>query len=123
MANLNSEAILASRSYMCGKERKLHTHALARLASPGQARARARARAKDAGVRRPCEWSAEIRLVVLRGHGFLLLFYFFCSLAIKFMRYGRSSRFPNLIMDPITMQGRGLSYIYNLLAATNTRLI
>ena len=34
MANLNSEAILASSSYVCG-ERKGTPHALARLASPG----------------------------------------------------------------------------------------
>jgi len=109
MANLNSETILASPSYVCGRERKLHTRALACLASSG------RAGAKDAGARRPREWSAEI--------GFLLLFYFFGSLAIKFTRYGRSSRFPNLITDPITTQGRGLSYIYNLSAATKINLI
>jgi hypothetical protein len=28
MANLNCEAILTSQSYVCGRERKFHTHAL-----------------------------------------------------------------------------------------------
>ena len=44
IANLNSEAILASPSYVCGRENKLHTRALARLAGAGYVR----------------EWSAEI---------------------------------------------------------------
>ena len=41
MANLNSEAILASPNYECGRERKLHTRALTLLAGAG---------AKDAGA-------------------------------------------------------------------------
>ena len=48
---------------------------------------------------------------------------FFGCLAVRFARYGRSSRFPNLITDPITTRGRGLSYIYNLSAATKIDLI
>ena len=53
-----------------------------------------------------------------RGAAFFYYFIFGC-LAVRFARYGRSSRFPN----PITMRGRGLSYIYNLSAATKTDLI
>ena len=68
MANLNSEAILTSSSYVCG-ERKKTPHARACLARAG-------AGAKYAGTRRPREWSAEIRLLALRGRNFLLLFYF-----------------------------------------------
>ena len=41
MANINSEAILASPSYVCGRERNLHTRArFPRLALPRRARAR-----------------------------------------------------------------------------------
>ena len=106
MANLNSEAILAYLSYVCG-ERKGTPYACAR--SPRLAGA------TYAGTRRPCEWSAEIWLP------FAVLF--FGCLAVRFARYGRSSRFPNLITDPITMRGPGLSYIYNLSVATKIDLI
>ena len=61
MANLNSEAILASSSYVCG-ERKGNPHARARsprLASPGR-----HTRARDVRMNGPPK------------SGFLLLFYF-----------------------------------------------
>ena len=63
------------------RERKT-TRALAspRLAGPG----RARAGAMGAGARHLREWSAEIRILTLRVHGFLLLFLFFGDLACKF---------------------------------------
>ena len=51
----------------CGEP---HARALARLAWPG------RAGAKGAGARHAREWSAEIRPLALRGHGFLLPFEF-----------------------------------------------
>jgi len=48
--------------------------------------------------------------LVLQGRDFLLLFLFFGCLADKFMRYGRSNRFSNLITDLIAMGGCGRSY-------------
>ena len=69
MTNLNSKAILAYSSYVCG-ERKGTPHARAR--SPGWAWAGA----KYAGMRRLRKWSDEIRLIALQWHNFLLLFYF-----------------------------------------------
>jgi hypothetical protein len=53
----------------CGEP---HARALAspRLAGPG------RGGAKGTGARHAREWSAEIRPLALRGHGFLLLFEF-----------------------------------------------
>ena len=119
MANLNSEDILASSSYVCG-ERKGTLHARAhspRRAGPG------RGGVKYAGTRHPREWSAEIRLLALLGAWLPFTVFIFGCLAVRFARYGRSSRFPNLITDPITTRGRGLSYIYNLSATTKINLI
>ena len=53
MANLNSETILISPSYVYEREKKLHTRALACLAEPPQPGT------EDTGAR---EWSAEIWL-------------------------------------------------------------
>jgi hypothetical protein len=83
MANLNSEAILAYLSYVCG-ERKETPHACAR--SPRLAGA------TYAGTRCPREWSAEIRLP------FAVLF--FGCLAVGFARYGRS----NLITPSVVLR-------------------
>jgi hypothetical protein len=60
-----------------------HTCALAHLAWPSLA-GPGRGGAKGAGARHACEWFAEIRLLALRGRGFLLLFEFFGYLAVKF---------------------------------------
>ena len=75
MANLNCEAILASPRYVCGREKKLHTCAHARLAGHGVAKYAAH----DVCVNGPPKSGSN-----------------------KFTRYGRSNRFPNLITDPIT---------------------
>ena len=48
MTNLNSEAIFASPSYVCGRERKHHTSALARLAGLGSGWGEGRGRATSA---------------------------------------------------------------------------
>jgi hypothetical protein len=48
-----------------------------RLAGPG------RGGAKGAGARHAREWSAEIWPLVLRGHGFLLPFYFLVTWLLR----------------------------------------
>jgi hypothetical protein len=48
------------------RRKEVHTRALARLAERGVA--------KGAGARHLCEWSAEIRLLVLQERGLLLQF-------------------------------------------------
>ena len=96
MANLNCEAILASPRYVCGREKKLHTCAHARLAGHGVAKYAAH----------------DVCVNGLPKSG-----------SNKFTRYGRSNRFPNLIMDPIMTRGRWLPYIYNLWAFTKINLI
>jgi hypothetical protein len=58
----------------CGEP---HARALARLARPG------RAGAKGAGARHAREWSAEIRPLALRGHGYLLPFDFLVSWLLR----------------------------------------
>jgi hypothetical protein len=56
----------------------------ARLAWPGRA-GPGRGGAKGAGTRHAREWSAEIRLLALRGRGYLLTFDFFGFLAVTFI--------------------------------------
>ena len=102
IANLNSEAILASPNYVCGREMKFLTCTLARLVSPGGPW---RGMAKYASARRLHEWSVKIQLLALQERGFLLLFYFLVTWTIKVTRYGRSNQFPNLITNLITTQG------------------
>ena len=72
------EIVRTSPNYVYG-EMNLNIR-LSRLAGRGVA--------KYAGARCTLEWSAEIWLLVLQGHCFLLLFLFLITWPLSLLRYG-----------------------------------
>jgi hypothetical protein len=99
MANINMEVVSTPPSYVMGKEEKHHTrkHASPRRAGMGTGTIGA-GRAK--GTRHLCEWSVKIRLIALRGCGFLLQIFIFGDLGSKSARYGNLKPKLNWFRSP-----------------------